>query len=807
VSTQYRCTNSVRRVLIRDTKGANGKPIVNGIDYLEVDPLDQRKLLVHFIHPLPGQPNGVPAGPALTTDNFTIEGGVRLTDIAVVGAPVASGQVLTVTVNAAGDFSTYTLRLVLPATAEGAPPPGFDPQLAEVPFSFKVNCENDFDCQPEQVCPEPSLPEPLISYLAKDYSSFRRLLLDRLAVTMPDWQERNPADLGVVLAELLAYAGDYLSYYQDAVATEAYLGTARRRASVRRHARLVDYHMHDGANARAWICFEVDGDLLGTPDQPALRAGSAIVSGTDLPTVFETLHPIVSLRAKRNAIAFYTWGDHDCCLPKGATRAYLTGSAADLDLAKGDVLIFEERLGPESGRPEDADPAHRHAVRLSEDPREQTDPLTQQSVLEIQWYAEDALPFPLCLREFTDSTNQIIMSSVACGNVALADHGRTVSEDGAGGALVPASVPAGNPYLPRLETDEGLTQAMPYDDGTARAGPAVAALRLDLQQVLPSVTLRAEGTLWRPKRDLLNSGRFAPEFVVETEDDGQAALRFGDDTLGRRPAQGTTFRATYRVGNGPAGNVGAEALDTLAAGPISGIKKVRNPMPAVGGTAPEPTDQVRLYAPQSFRTQERAVTEADYAAAAERHDDVQRAAATRRWTGSWYTMFVTVDRRGGRPVDAGFEEELRQWLERFRLAGYDVEIDGPLYVPLDLALTVCAAPGYFRSSVKEALLDAFSTSDLPDGQRGFFHPDNFTFGQPVYLSRIIATAMQVQGVQWVDAEEGPDKPNRFRRFGQDSHGEAAAGVIELGRLEIARLDNDPSAPENGRLDFIMMGGI
>ena len=44
---------------------------------------------------------------------------------------------------------------------------------------------------------------------------------------MPDWQERHVPDIGVALVELLAYVGDYLSYYQDAVATEAYLETAR----------------------------------------------------------------------------------------------------------------------------------------------------------------------------------------------------------------------------------------------------------------------------------------------------------------------------------------------------------------------------------------------------------------------------------------------------------------------------------------------------------------------------------------------------------------------------------------------------
>ena len=116
------------------------------------------------------------------------------------------------------------------------------------------------------------------------------------------------------------------------------------------------------------------------------------------------------------------------------------------------------------------------------------------------------------------------------------------------------------------------------------------------------------------------------------------------------------------------------------------------------------------------------MTEADYAAAAQRHPDVQRAACTRRWTGMFHTMFITVDRRGGKPVTPEFEQELRDFLERFRMAGYDLEIDGPRYVALDLALNVCVMPGYLRAHVKQALLDAFGTRELPDGTRGFFHP-------------------------------------------------------------------------------------
>ncbi len=215
---------------------------------------------------------------------------------------------------------------------------------------------------------------------------------------------------------------------------------------------------------------------------------------------------------------------------------------------------------------------------------------------------------------------------------------------------------------------------------------------------------------------------------------------------------------------------------------------------------------MRLYAGQAFRTQERAVTDADYASVAGRHPEVQRAAASRRWTGSWHTVFVTTDRRRGAAVDTAFETDLRGFLERFRMAGHDLEIDAPRFVALDIALSVCAKAGYIRANVERELLDVFGSGTLAGGRLGFFHPDNFTFGQPVFLSRVVATAMKVTGVDWVDVDDTGGKPNRFRRWGEPSHGEIAAGRIDMNRLEIARLDNDPSRPENGRIEFLMSGG-
>jgi hypothetical protein len=831
MSTQYSCQKPQRRavVLAGDSKG---NPIINGIDYLEVSG-DQKTLSVTFLFALPGQTGGVPASPALTSDNILITGGVRITGIEVSGPVTSAGKVLTVGVNAPGDFSTYTLSLVSSAT-NSAPPAGFDPQLSSVDFSFKVACPSDFDCQQVSTCPPPSLPTAQIDYLAKDYGSFRQLILDRLAVIMPEWRETHSADIGIALVELLAYAGDQLSYYQDAVATEAYLGTARQRISVRRHARLLDYFMHDGCNARAWVFFQID---------PSAAAGVLIAQRTQLVTqskvprglllqsqlqaavnqgsqVFETLFGITA-HPELNELDFYTWSDGQCCLPQGATQATLVDNGAGALLKAGDLLLFEEAKSPATGNTVDADPAHRQVVRLSQVGLA-TDPLNNQKVINIQWLPADALTFPLCLS--TILTNQsgtvsVPNVSVARGNIVLADHGLAVPEPGQQPETLPP-LPQGNkPYRPQLQ-NLNLTFAVAFDEVKASTSspiqPAAGVLIQDPRQALPFITLAQNGSTWTPVRDLLSSPRTALNFVVETQNDGSAILRFGDGTFGSLPVNGLT--ASYRTGNGSAGNVGAGAIANAVATPavpLTGIVNVRNPLPAQGGVDGETLDQVRAFAPAAFRTQERAVTEADYAAVAQRQPEVMRAEATLRWTGSWYTMFVTVERANRRPVDAAFRTTVSNFLEQFRLAAYDVEIEAPIFVPLDIAFTVCVAPGYFRSTVEHALLDAFSNRILPNGQSGFFYANNFTFGQPVYLSQIVATAMQVPGVKWVDTNDAPrivngvtaPSLNHFQRWGQAPQDETAAGKISMARLEIARLDNDPSEPENGRIQFIMEGGL
>lgn len=867
MATQYYCGSERRRTEVRL------HPTLNGVDFIQVldtdyqfifaDPVQQnlhrqRLLLVRMMKPISSDADLA----TLDTANVRLVGGVRIKPVNVVWAhplyalvddayyaevfpqldaaewdylstTIAEAdqkKTLVILVDSSGDYSTHSIHLVT-SQADSAPPPGFDVQLSAVDFSFKVECPTDFDCKPTDECaPTDRDDEPLIDYLTKDYDSFRRLMLDRLSFTLPDWPERSPADVGVALVELMAYSADYLSYYQDAVANEAYLGTANKRVSIRRHARLLDYPMHDGRNARAWVQVSVNAPGVVIPKATPMLTKSKGLSAAIPTTVppkdpdtlvanalgagahaYETLDEAVLYDA-HNSMYLYTWLDEECCLPKGATRATLRDDALNrLRLRAGDVLVFEEAAGAATGLAADADPTKRHAVRLTKVTPEAsaetvggheqrtpgallTDALNSQPIVEIEWHEEDALPFPMCASAMVEGGLAEDLTVVR-GNILLVDQGWTITD---ATALVPAQVPETGKYRPRLDR-QGLTFALPHDSDAVRKESASAAMRLRLDRALPAISLEGDGEVWLPQRDLLNSDRFAMEFVAEMEDDGTAYLRFGDDTNGRRPSIGTVFTPTYRIGNGKAGNVGAGAIAHLMMEGAS-ITGVRNPMPATGGTDPEPVEQVRLYAPQAFRRQERAVLVPDYAEVAGRHPEVQKAQATLRWTGSWHTVFITVDRRGGAPVTEAFKDELTQFMDRYRLIDRDVEINGPVYVPLHIVMDVCVEPGYYRSPVKAALLKLLSNRNLPDGTLGFFHPDNLTFNQPVYLSKIVTAAAAVPGVRWVEVK-------RFQRWGAPDNGELDSGVIPIGRLEVARLDNDRSAPENGRLELNMNGGL
>jgi hypothetical protein len=713
--------------------------------------------------------------------------------------------------------------------------PNIDRFFSRAPFLL-TKSPSAIDLEPvESVdAPEPLLAE--INYLAKDYASFRKLMLDHLSLLVPQWKERHVPDLGIAMVEIMAYAADYLSYYQDGVGTESYLTTARLRVSVRRHVRLLDYNLHDGCNARTWIYFEI-----GLPDEAGLAAdtfaplslfvpqGTPVLTkiksfgqrqqrltSTDYqkallanPTVFETMYD-ATLHSEHNRIELYTWGASEYVLSEGATQATLKGHFPNLK--SGDVLIFEA-LGADPSDGSAVDRLQRtHAVRLSQDPILTSDPLftspgQDQPITELEWGVEDALPAMFVVAaSATMAKDPSHETTIVRGNIVLADQGQSVPPEN----LPP--VIGNERYTPGLRYKD-LTFSVPFDQSSAQTTSASDALAQDSTKAMPAVKLYEQSSErwdstqtsqvsaleWTARRDLLNSGPFARDFVAETEQDGTISLRFGNGKQGARPMPGSRFTAYYRIGNGYQGNIGPDTIGHVIFDQV-GINSVCNPLAAIGGEDAETIDHARLNAPLAFQSQRRCVTESDYKTIAELYTGVQNVVVMQRWTGSWQTVFIYVQRSDGLDATDDFLAGLSDYMEDFRIMGNDQQVLGPHYVPLEITLAVQVAQHYSASDIRQQLQDAFSNRALPGGQYGFFYPAHFTFGQPVYLSQLIALANNIAGVVSVEART-------FKRQDQPPQKELATGQIKVGSLEIIRLDNNPQAPENGTINFELRGGV
>jgi len=851
--SRFCCTYPRRIEVVRE------HPTLNGIEYLEVvardaptQQLQQKTLLVHCVKPLATVP---------TKKDVTISGGARVQSIEILWVDILANsaalqsagaitaaekwyfdtiespdQVIIIRVKNRGDYSPYTVHLGDP----DSPLSGFDVRSASIEFSFKVECPSPFDCKAEAECEQPHQKPPDIDYLSKDYLSFRQLMLDRLARNLPDWQEQNPADIGIAIVEALAAEADSLSVYQDAVATEAYLATARQRTSVRRHARMVDYFMHEGCNARTFMFCEVASGVTNLLLQKRLPDGAPVQFATSLPKnpvvlephaanalyaehkpiIFEPLHAL-QLHDSHNSISLHSWSDEACHLPCGATSTTLKDNAANrLLLRAGDYLLFEEVRSPHTGQTADANPAKRHVVRLTSVYPEaeldalgnrqagalQTDELLDQPIVQISWDKADALPFSLCISaeiKQNGVTAYYEDLSIARANIVLSDHGQTLDN-----TEIVETNDLSNPFRPFLR-EKNITRS--------------ASLTLDQAASLTRVQNPAAcngaawatdnaGYTWTAAQELLSSDRFDTHFVIERHNGGKEQLRFGDDLYGRNPASVASnghieLTLSYRIGNGSAGNCGADSLKHIVHTPGAGIVAVRNPLAAIGGIEPEALEAVRVAAPVAFQRQHRAVTAQDYSDTAMLHPAVSRAYAVRRYTGSWHTMFLSIDRYEGKPVDAAFEADLVAFLESYRLCCHDLEITPPHMLSVDIALTICVLPEYIRADVAARLLEAFSTRQISYAQRGFFHPDNFTFGQPLYLSAIIDTAQQVEGVRFVSVDPNLTPAGYFHPYGTIQRDEIQEGIIATGPSQIIRCDNDPNNPENGRIRFFMMGGM
>lgn len=784
-----------------------GNTTLNGIDFVEIAGSAQTTLRVHFLNAVALE-GTLTATPAIT-------GGEAIPTVIV--DPIIPSDwsldaenrpLLTLYVPAPGDFSFYTITVASPA---------LDPYYSQVQFTFKALCPSSLDCAPPAApCPPLAGTPPPITYLAKDFLSFRKALSDFSALQYPAWQERSEADFGVMFMEALCALADDLSYTQDRVAAEASIDTATQRRSLVRLAHLVDYDPQPAIAASVLLQFDVTGGpipsgLLVSASGPSgtaieFETGTGLIDPATL--LLSTSTYAVSpnwnrcLNGSPNILPYW-WDDSRRCLEKGQTEMWVVGHGFGF-YAGQQLLIDTAALNP-------LDPPIREIVVL-QSVAEQSDPLFQTDVTQIVFESPAAF-------------NHDLTRTLLAGNLVPATQGRRYVESFAidqvpAGTQMPLAIQRTGPnasqqYLYTLASSP-LVWLMQNDPQPAPF-PEIILVQQPQQQALPPVNWMWRSTLMEAQEfeesytiDPMNFTRIAKnsDGTVSYDylnDDG-ATIRFGDDVFGGIPQTGSTFAVTYRVGGGSAGNVAADTITNvvpIAAGAASAsglVTAVTNPFAATGGQDEETNLQIAKRAPQAFRAvQYRAVTPADYEAAAGTLPWVLRAGTEFRWTGSWLTVFTTADPGATDTITVDEQVQLIDLLNRYRMAGYESYVPAPDYVSIDLIVTVCACSSAFQGDVEAAVLLALSDALNPDGTIGFFYFDNFTFGSALERSALEAAIQKAFGVAGVLSVQ-------YRERGVTPTFKDLPDTLDFGPNQILRVNNDPSYPEQGTLQVLVEGG-
>lgn len=276
---------------------------------------------------------------------------------------------------------------------------------------------------------------------------------------------------------------------------------------------------------------------------------------------------------------------------------------------------------------------------------------------------------------------------------------------------------------------------------------------------------------WTKVQHLIDYSSTDLVYTVFVDENNVVTINFGDGVSGVIPTAFSEIRAKYTVGGGSIGNISASVIDTITyidglseaqLTALQGSVTVTNNETGIGGSDPESNEQIRIAAPSSLRSGNRAVTLKDFADLSLSVSGVGKANATATvWTS--VTVYISPSRSAldtdlapglddvGAPtaeynrLKADVEEALADKV----LIGTTVTVQPPTYVDVVVTFTYVKLDQYTVAEVEENLKVALLTG---------FGYNGMKFQDTIYPVDIEFVLQQAPGVKTVNVtalhEEG-----------------------------------------------------
>ena len=532
-----------------------------------------------------------------------------------------------------------------------------------------------------------------IDYTHREYESIREDLMQLAERFYPDnFKDWSEASFGSLMIDAVAYIGDQLSFYLDYNVNESFLDTAYQYNNILRHGRVLGYK-YTGVpstygKAAFYVIIPASSTGLG-PDAdytPILERGSKFTSKNGLNFV---LTENIDFANPQNPIVVATVDTTTGAPTYYAIKAYG-------NVVSGYFSQEEIRVG-----------VYEQFLRVQ---------LKAQNVAEIisvtdaegnEYFEVDYLAQDMVLKEMSNSNYK---------------------DDNVPSILKPLLVS-------RKFTTERTRTATFLQFGSGKSGESNVVA--NPQEVAAEI--------------------FGKNYVTTTTFDPTRLSR--NDSLGIVPSN-TTLTVKYRVTNAANSNVGATALNAVADGRLNFVDRqklnattvstvvnsleVSNEEPIVGAVTSPTSGEVKRRIFDTFPTQNRAVTQADYENVVYRmpaqFGSVKRVSAQKdpNSTKRNLNLYVVSENPEGKltTTNSTIKDNIKTWLNQYRMINDTVDILDPYILNLGIQFTIKAATGTNKFTLLNDAVDTLAKK----------YNTPLYIGEPFYISDIYSELKNVPGI-------------------------------------------------------------
>jgi len=235
-------------------------------------------------------------------------------------------------------------------------------------------------------------------------------------------------------------------------------------------------------------------------------------------------------------------------------------------------------------------------------------------------------------------------------------------------------------------------------------------------------------------------------FTYTIDEEDRATIVFGNGTLGKIPPLGSPIVASYKIGGGASGNVGAGQINSIVSSSPNNVTGVTNSVPASGGSDRESIDEAKVNGPLSVKTNDRAVTKEDYEALTNSFNSANGAVSK---SVAIATAYDNVDiypavqgpTGSGAIASAALKADLKTYLDSKSMIHVTTTIQDPTYSDFDITANVKVLDNYDSADVLAEV-----NTELTD----YLSFLNQEFGGTLHVSEAYNLITNVVGVDYTN---------------------------------------------------------